>query len=458
VATAKTKSFYSCQQCGHRSNRWLGRCPACSAWNSFTEEVETARSPRALTAAPRPAAEAVPLDSVDTGREGARVKTGIGELDRVLGGGLVAGSAVLLGGDPGIGKSTLSLELAGAVARTGRTVLYVAGEEAPAQIRLRAERLGAPTANVLVLAATSTTDIAAALEKHAPALAIIDSVQTVYTQRVESAPGSVSQLREASAELVTVARERGSTLLLIGHVTKEGYLAGPRVLEHMVDTVLYFEGDKNYVFRILRAVKNRFGPAGEIGVFEMASDGLREVENPSAAFAGAERKTAPGSVVSACVEGSRSLLVEIQALVAPSHPGSARRTALGIDPPRVAMLVAVMERKLGLAMISQDVFLNTVGGVRIDDPGVDLAVVAALASSYLDRPLPSDLAVIGEVGLTGEVRPVCQARARAREAVRLGFRRLVVPADSVEAIGADVKADITAAQSIEDAWEALSRC
>jgi DNA repair protein RadA/Sms len=272
---------------------------------------------------------------------------------------------------------------------------------------------------------------------------------------VESAPGSVSQLREASAELVTVARERGSALLLIGHVTKEGYLAGPRVLEHMVDTVLYFEGDKNYVFRILRAVKNRFGPAGEIGVFEMASDGLREVENPSAAFTGAQRKAAPGSVVSACVEGSRALLVEIQALVAPSHPGSARRTALGIDHARVAMLVAVMERRLGLAMLSQDVFVNTVGGVRVDDPGADLAVIAALASSYLNRPLATDLAVIGEVGLTGEVRAVSQARARAREAVRLGFRRLVVPRASLEQIDKSADAEVTAVESVDEAWEIL---
>jgi DNA repair protein RadA/Sms len=239
-------------------------------------------------------------------------------------------------------------------------------------------------------------------------------------------------------------------------VTKEGYLAGPRVLEHMVDTVLYFEGDKNYVFRILRAVKNRFGPAGEIGVFEMASDGLREVENPSAAFTGAERRSAAGSVVSACVEGSRSLLVEVQALVAPSHPGSARRTALGIDHARVAMLVAVMERRLGLAMLSQDVFVNTVGGVRVEDPGVDLAVIAALASSYLNRPLATDLAVIGEVGLTGEVRPVGQARARAREAIRLGFRRLVVPRASVEQIDAGAKAEVVGVESVEEAWEALT--
>jgi DNA repair protein RadA/Sms len=457
MATARTKSFYSCQQCGHNSGRWLGRCPACNAWNSFVEEIDRPRSPRAIERTKAPAVEATPLAEVDAERDGKRLTTGIAELDRVLGGGVVAGSAVLLGGDPGIGKSTLALELAGALARGGASVLYVAGEEAPAQIRLRAERLGVSATGVLVLAATGTPDIASAIATHAPVLAIVDSVQTVHTPRVESAPGSVSQLREASAELITVAREHGSALLLIGHVTKEGYLAGPRVLEHMVDTVLYFEGDKNYVYRILRAVKNRFGPAGEIGVFEMGSGGLQQVENPSAAFTGAERKAAAGSVVSACVEGSRSLLVEVQALVAPSHPGSARRTALGIDHGRVAMLVAVMERRLGLAMLSQDVFVNTVGGVRIDDPGVDLAVVAALASSYLNRALATDLAIIGEVGLTGEVRPVSQARARAKEAMRLGFRRLVVPTASVEQVERRRDTQVVAVDSVSDAWEAISR-
>ena len=381
--------------------------------------------------------------------------TGIGELDRVLGGGIVVGSAVLLGGDPGIGKSTLALELGGAIARGGRRVLYVTGEEAPAQVRLRAERLGVNAAGILALAATDTPSIVAAVEKHGPSVTIVDSVQTIHTPRVESAPGSVSQLREASAELVTVARERGSAVLLIGHVTKEGYLAGPRVLEHMVDTVLYFEGDKNHVFRILRAVKNRYGPAGEIGVFEMAAGGLRQVENPSAAFTGAERVAAPGSVVSACVEGSRALLVEIQALVAPSHPGSARRTALGIDHGRVVMLVAVMERRLGLAMISEDVFVNTVGGVRVDDPGVDLAVIAALASSHLDRPLPTDLAVLGEVGLTGEIRPVSQVRARVREAVRLGFKRIVLPASSVAQAEVGRGVEVMGVDSVEAAWEIL---
>jgi DNA repair protein RadA/Sms len=384
------------------------------------------------------------------------METGCGELDRVLGGGLVAGSAVLLGGDPGIGKSTLALQIAGALARDARKVLYVAGEEAPAQVRLRAERLGISSASVLMLAATDTPSIKASVERHSPAVAIIDSIQAVHTPRIESAPGSVSQLREAAAELVTVARDHGCAIVFIGHVTKEGYIAGPRVLEHMVDTVLYFEGDKNYVFRILRAVKNRFGPAGEIGVFEMLGAGLREVDNPSAAFTGSGRKEASGSVVTACIEGSRPLLVEVQALVAPSHPGSARRTALGVDHGRVAMLAAVMERRLGLAMISQDIFVNTVGGVRIDEPGVDLAVVAALASSYLDRSLPTDLAVIGEVGLTGEVRPVSQARARVQEVVRLGFRRLVLPATSLEQVKAPKGVEAMGVESVEDAWQALA--
>jgi DNA repair protein RadA/Sms len=374
----------------------------------------------------------------------------------VLGGGLVPGSAVLVGGDPGIGKSTIALQLAGGVAASAkRAVLYVAGEEAPAQVKLRAARLGIGGEGILVLAATDTPAIVAAIREHSPIVAIIDSVQTVYTPRIESAPGSVGQLREATAELVTAAREHGASLVLIGHVTKEGAIAGPRVLEHMVDTVLYFEGDKNHVFRILRAVKNRFGPANEIGVFEMVASGLREVTNPSEAFTGSARRQAPGSVVTACMEGSRPLLVEVQALVAPSTPGSARRTALGVDHGRVAMLAAVMERRLGLAMVAQDIFVNTLGGVRVDDPGTDLAVVAALASSYVDRALPVDLVVIGEVALTGEVRPVSQPRARLQEAARLGFRRAVMPAGALDHARAAGIAEPLAVESVEEAWETL---
>jgi DNA repair protein RadA/Sms len=455
MKSAGKRTSYACQACGHRSPRWLGRCPACNEWNRFAEEAAPAASPRRAAKAAAPSVER--LSEVAPAGDGERIATGSAELDRVLGGGLVRGSAVLLGGDPGIGKSTIALQLAGGVGRGKRAlpVLYVAGEEAPAQVKLRAERLGVDGKSILVLAATDTPGIVAAIAEHTPSVVVVDSVQTVHTPRVESAPGSVGQLREATAELVTAAREHTSSLVLIGHVTKEGAIAGPRVLEHMVDTVLYFEGDKNHVFRILRAVKNRFGAANEIGVFEMAASGLREVTNPSEAFAGTARREAPGSVVTSCMEGSRPLLVEVQALVAPSSPGSARRTALGIDHGRVAMLAAVMERRLGLAMIAQDLFVNTLGGVRVDDPGTDLAVVAALASSYVDRALPADVVVIGEIALTGEVRPVGQPRVRLQEAARLGFRRAVVPAAAAEHARASGIRSVHGVESVEEAWDAL---
>jgi DNA repair protein RadA/Sms len=433
----RSRTDYACQECGHREPRWVGKCPACAAWNSFVEETQAPAAPRSPAALgdEAVATDAFPLDGIDKGAGEARVASSIGELDRVLGGGLVAGSVVLLGGDPGIGKSTLGLQLAGGLTRGGAGVLYVAGEEAPTQIRLRAERLGVSREHIMVLPATDVDAIAGAMKKARPALAIIDSIQTVYTRRVDSAPGSVTQLREASAELITAARALGVALLVIGHVTKEGFLAGPRVLEHMVDTVLYFEGERHGGFRILRAVKNRFGPTGEIGVFEMRAEGLAEVENPSEVLAGDLAREIAGSVVSAAMEGSRPVLVEIQALVAPSVPGSARRTTLGVDHQRVAMLAAVMEKHMGLAMIQHDLFVNTAGGVRIDDPGVDLAVVAALASSYLERPLAPGSLVLGEVGLTGEVRAVARIEARLAEAARLGVRRAIIPARDVERLG-----------------------
>jgi DNA repair protein RadA/Sms len=456
MKSAKKTTSYACQACGHRSHRWLGRCPACNEWNKFAEEAAPASTPRRAAKATAPAVSR--LSEVEQAADGARISTGSAELDRVLGGGLVRGSAVLLGGDPGIGKSTIALQLAGGVGKAGRgaSVLYVAGEEAPAQVKLRAERLGVDGSRILVLAATDTPGIVAAIAEHTPAVAVIDSVQTVHTPRVESAPGSVGQLREATAELVTAAREHGSALVLIGHVTKEGAIAGPRVLEHMVDTVLYFEGDKNHVFRILRAVKNRFGAANEIGVFEMVATGLREVTNPSEAFTGSGRREAAGSVVTSCMEGSRPLLVEVQALVAPSAPGSARRTALGVDHGRVAMLAAVMERRLGLAMIAQDIFVNTLGGVRVDDPGTDLAVIAALASSYVDRALPADAVVVGEVALTGEVRPIGQPRVRLQEASRLGFCRAVVPAAAADQARAAGIKSVFGVESVEEAWDVLT--
>ncbi len=459
AAKGKPDTEYVCQDCGHRQAKWDGKCPACGLWNTLHEEGR--RAP--LSARGRQAAGIVgattaaalePLAEVEGDAAGERIETAIGELDRVLGGGLVCGSAVLVGGEPGVGKSTLAIQFAAGLARHGRPVLYISGEEAALQVRRRGERLGLGLAGILVLSDIDVDAILRAMKQVRPAAVIVDSVQTIRTSRVESAPGSVSQLREATAELITGARALGSALWLIGHVTKEGAVAGPRILEHMVDAVLYFEGDQHGAFRILRAVKNRFGPTGELGVFEMHGHGLVEVANPSQVLCGRSGGDVPGSVISACIEGSRPLLVEIQALVSPSHPGSARRTTVGVDHSRVAMLAAVIEKHLGLSMISQDVFVNTAGGVRIDDPGVDLAVVAALASSYLDKALPRRLLVLGEVGLTGEVRPVSQLRARLREAARLGFERAVVGGEDpgkTQGLGLDVQTVTTVAQS----WEAL---
>ena len=452
---AKAKTRYVCQECGRQSLRWLGRCPACQAWNSMAEEVTSAPRPRATE--PGLAVEqARALDEVPLQESHGRRATLIGELDRVLGGGLVPGSAVLLGGDPGIGKSTLALQLAGGLAAAGQTVLYVAGEEAPAQVRARAERLGIKTNGILVLSATDTDSIVAAVKAASPCLAVVDSVQTVYTRRVESAPGTVSQLREASAELITAAREENTATLLIGHVTREGTIAGPRVLEHMVDTVLYFEGDKDHAFRILRAVKNRFGPTGEIGVFEMLADGLGEVSDPSDVFL-ARRSSAPGSAITASLEGSRPLMVEVQALAVRAGSGSARRTTLGVDHGRVAMLAAVVERTLGLGFADRDLFVNTVGGVRVEEPGADLAVAAALASSHSGRAIGRNTVVIGEVGLTGEVRPVSQLGLRLKEAARLGFKRAVVPSASTRRTKQAESADIEtlAVATLKEAWSRL---
>jgi len=452
---------YACQDCGHRQRKWSGQCPACGTWNRLVEETRTPAAPRrraaeVLDAAP---AQVEPLADVRADAGSERLLSGVAELDRVLGGGLVRGSAVLVGGDPGVGKSTLAIQLASGVAARDQIVLYVSGEEATVQIKRRAERLGLGLAGIVTLSATDVDSILRAMKQVRPAVVIVDSVQTIFTTRVESAPGSVSQLREATAELVTAARALGCALWLIGHVTKEGLVAGPRVLEHMVDTVLYFEGEQRGAFRILRAVKNRFGPTGEIGVFEMHGSGLVEVANPSEALAGRLGREVAGSVVSACIEGTRPMLVEIQALVAPSLPGAARRNTLGVEHSRVVMLAAVLEKRLGMALISHDIFVNTAGGVRIDDPGVDLAVVAALASSYLERPIRTRTLVLGEVGLTGEVRPVTQMRARLREAARLGFTCAVVPRETgsaaARAAGHDVGLKTTTVETVAEAWDAL---
>ncbi|HRO10080.1 MAG TPA: DNA repair protein RadA [Amaricoccus sp.] len=410
---------FTCTACGATHSKWSGRCDACGAWNTIAEEAPLAAPARgrriALTGL---ASTEPPLP---------RSLSGIAELDRVLGGGLVPASAILVGGDPGIGKSTLLLQAAAAFAAGGQPAVYVSGEEATAQIRMRAQRLGLTDAPLQLATETSLRDILATLEAERPALAVIDSIQTMWSDAVDSAPGSVSQVRAAAHELTSFAKRRGTAVVLVGHVTKEGQIAGPRVVEHMVDTVLYFEGERGHQFRILRAVKNRFGPADEIGVFEMTGRGLAEVTNPSALFLSERDAATSGSTVFAGIEGTRPLLVEIQALVAPAAPGTARRTVVGWDSGRLAMLLAVLEARCGIPFGPSDVYLNVAGGLRITEPAADLAVAAALVSARQDIPLPRDAVVFGEVSLSGALRPAPQTDARLREAAKLGFAQAFTP-------------------------------
>jgi DNA repair protein RadA/Sms len=436
---AKPQARFACQQCGAVSPKWMGRCEACGAWNSLAEEVPRSAPPKSLGRATSrrggPAIDFVGLRGETAGPP--RRLTGIAELDRVCGGGLVAGSTILVGGDPGIGKSTLLLQAAAAFAARGNTAAYITGEEAIDQIRLRAERLGVADRPVGLAAASSVRDIADSLDSaEAPDLVIIDSIQTMYLDTLDSAPGTVSQVRGAAQELIGLAKRRGFVVVLVGHVTKEGLIAGPRVLEHMVDTVLYFEGERGHQFRILRAVKNRFGATDEIGVFEMSDRGLVEVPNPSALFL-AERDDpansdevggrATGAAVFAGIEGTRPLLVEVQALVAPSLLGTPRRAVVGWDATRLAMLTAVLDARCGLSVGANDIYLNIAGGLRIVEPAADLAVAAALVSALTETPFPSDTVVFGEIGLSGRVRPVGHAEARLKEAAKLGFTEAWIP-------------------------------
>jgi DNA repair protein RadA/Sms len=423
---ARPDSRYVCGSCGAWHAKWSGRCDACGEWNSLIEEAAPKPVPKGLRAAGR-TIELVGLRG--TTATPPRLATGIEELDRVLGGGLVEGSAVLIGGDPGIGKSTLALQAAAALAATGAPVAYVSGEESIDQIRLRAARLGLAAAPVQLAAATSVGDVIATFDHGAaPRLVIVDSIQTTYVEGIDSAPGSVTQLRASAHELIRFAKRRGVALLLIGHVTKDGQIAGPRLLEHAVDAVLYFEGERSHQFRILRAVKNRFGAANEIGVFEMGEAGLAEVRNPSALFLAEREAGVSGAAVFAGMEGSRPLLVEIQALVGPAALGSPRRTVVGWDPSRLAMLLAVLDARCGLAIGSRDVYLNVAGGLRISEPAADLAVAAALVSSLAESAVAPATVVFGEVGLAGEVRAVSQFDARLKEATKLGFDCAIVPA------------------------------
>ena len=426
--TRSAKTRYVCSACGAVHSKWSGRCEACGDWNSITEEAPISAGPKALGAG---RGTSLLLSDLTT-REPPQPRTAsrLAEFDRVLGGGLVEGSAILVGGDPGIGKSTLLLQAAAAFARAGLSALYVSGEEAAAQVRMRAERLGLTDAPVRLAAATNLRDILTTLEAERPALVIIDSIQTMWSDKVESAPGSVAQVRAAAHELTGFAKRTGTSIVMVGHVTKEGQIAGPRVVEHMVDTVLYFEGERGHQFRILRAVKNRFGPADEIGVFEMTGAGLTEVANPSALFLAERDAPAPGSVVFAGIEGTRPLLCEIQALVAAAPAGQARRSVVGWDGGRLSMILAVLEARCGIPFAGLDVYLNVAGGLRISEPAADLAVAAALLSAREDQALPQDTVVFGEISLSGALRPANQTETRLKEARKLGFSGTILPESS----------------------------
>ncbi len=426
-AVSKSASRFVCQDCGAVTAKWAGKCEACGAWNSIIEEAGRESAPKGLGAKPGKRLDFVGLDGADLAPP-PRLLTGMAELDRVCGGGLVAGSVLLVGGDPGIGKSTL-LTQATARLSVHSPAVYISGEEAVDQVRLRARRLGLAQAQVQLASATSLRDIVATLDQaDAPKVVVIDSIQTMYADNVDSAPGTVSQVRVCAHELIRLAKRRGFVLFLVGHVTKEGTIAGPRVLEHMVDTVLYFEGDRGHQFRILRTVKNRFGATDEIGVFEMTDGGLAEVANPSALFLAERRGNVSGSCVYAGIEGTRPMLVEIQALVAPSTLSSPRRAVVGWDSNRLSMVLAVLDARCGLALSGNDVYLNVAGGLRITEPAADLAVAAALVSSATDVPVPADMAVFGEIGLSGEIRAVAQGDVRLKEAAKLGFAQALLPA------------------------------
>ena len=424
---AKPDTVYVCQNCGAISAKWMGKCEACGAWNTLAEEAN-----RAAPGAMKPAAgrSKTKLDFVELDaaiEQPERFKTGIGELDRVCGGGLVAASAVLVGGDPGIGKSTLLLQAAAGLARAGRSVAYITGEEAEAQIQDRAQRLGVAGAPVRLAAETDLRKILDALKTLKPDVVIVDSIQTLWAEHVDSAPGTVTQVRACAHEIVRHAKKAGCAVLLVGHVTKDGQIAGPRVVEHLVDAVIYFEGERGHAFRILRAVKNRFGPTDEIGVFEMSEAGLRETPNPSALFLGQSGQRASGAAVFAGMEGTRPVLVEIQALAAPAAFGTPRRAVVGWDSARLAMILAVLETRCGLGFGDRDVYLNVAGGFRITEPAADLAVAAALISALADAPLPADGVAFGEVALSGDVRPVGRTDARLKEAAKLGFKSAFAP-------------------------------
>ena len=453
MARKSVKTLFVCQACGYESAKWLGRCTECGGWDTFVEAVKKPKASGVRSMAAKGNAP-VPIDAVEIVDE-QRLSTGIGEFDRVLGGGLVAGTLILIGGDPGIGKSTLMLQALHGIARAGHKVLYVSGEESVRQLRLRSHRLGTASPTLLVVSEIDIDAVMTMVENDPPDVLVVDSIQTMFSPEITSAPGSVSQVRESTMQLMLMAKRTGIPTFLVGHVTKEGAIAGPRLLEHMVDTVLYFEGDRNHVFRILRAVKNRFGSTNEIGVFEMKAQGLCEVTNPSAVFLSERPENAAGSVVTASIEGTRPILVELQALASSTNLGTPRRTILGLDPNRVALLVAVMEKQLGMHLMGHDIFMNVAGGVKIMEPAVDLGIVSAIASSFLDRPIHKETLAIGEVGLAGEVRAVGNLEPRIMEAQKMGFSRCVVPKGSLKRLPRTQGIQLEGVDTVVEAMELL---
>ena len=452
----KNASVFFCQECGYESAKWLGQCPACHEWNTFAEEpkVNTSRGKMASSGRRAEVKEPVSLKHIDSDSQD-RISTGMAELDQVLGGGIVPGSLVLVGGDPGIGKSTLLLQVCRNLADRLEQVLYISGEESLQQIKLRAVRIGEFSDSLKLLCETNLSDIEAVVLKNRPQVVIIDSIQTMFQEEISSAPGSVSQVREATGVLMRLAKEQNIAIFIVGHVTKEGTVAGPRVLEHMVDTVLYFEGDRHASYRILRGVKNRFGSTNEIGVFEMTDIGLREVSNPSEYMLSGKPEGASGSVVVCMMEGTRPMLLEVQALVCRTNFGLPRRTAAGMDYNRLNLLMAVLEKRLNLPLSSYDAYVNIAGGVRLSEPALDLGLVLAIISSYRDVPIPDKTLVFGEVGLSGEVRAVGMAQQRVQEAKRLGFDRIILPKSSLSQLKSITGIRLEGVSTVRDAMEVL---
>ena len=449
---AKNKTVFVCNECGYESPKWMGKCPACNAWNSFFEE-KIISSSSSNSAKKKEVTKPIELNKIE-GRTEAKISTGFNELDRVLGGGLVNGSLILLGGEPGIGKSTLILQICNKIKTDGK-VLYVSGEESGEQIKLRADRLGVKNDNLLFLSETNIENIEENILSINPKLVIIDSIQTMYSEEITSAAGSVSQVREITAKVMRTCKENGVTTILIGHVTKDGNIAGPRVLEHMVDTVLYLEGERYFSYRMLRGVKNRFGSTNEIGMFEMEAEGLVEITDPSKVLISEREDNPAGSVVIASMEGTRPLLVEFQALTTPTVYGLPRRTANGIDYNRLAVLIAVLEKKVGLNLGNQDVYLNVVSGLKINEPAIDLGIIAATVSSFKNIPIDTGTVVLGEVGLTGEIRSVNLIDKRLKEAEKLGFKKCIIPETNRKLLKENYKLDIIGVKNVSEAVYAL---